>query len=242
MGYELALGDRLEIMIGEHRCVSDVQEITPRGRLVVSMPMYRSMIVPLQEGEMIQLSYYRTGGMFSFTAQITQRYRDGALDLMELEFNSPISKYQRRDYVRLDTVIPVSVRLIALPERLEVGSPEETLRMLCDRRYVGAPRPLIEGEAVYPCYTVDLSGGGVRFASNEKFNADALVECTLRLEESSEVTVDGQVVRVDEQISRAPAYRVSAKFVGIDERTRRKIIKYIYEQEVRQRQRVADAG
>ncbi len=237
MSYEFSLGDRLEVMIGENRCVSDVQEITQAGHLIISAPMYRSMLVPLLEGELLHVVYYRTGGMFSFVAQLTRRFREGQVDLAELALKSPISKYQRRDFVRIDTVIPVSVRLIARPEHVVERSVDETLRMIYDQRYVGVPRPLMDGEEVYSCYTLDLSGGGARFSTRETFAPGALVECTFHLTEDSDVTADGQVVRVDSDTVPAPVNRVSVQFVNMDERIRRKFIKYIFDKQVKLNQR-----
>ncbi len=233
MDYELMLGDKLEVLIGEHRCVSDVQEITEDGHLIISAPMYRSMVVPLLEGELLHVVYYRKAGMFSFVAQLIRRYREGEADLVELALKSPISKYQRRDFVRLDTVIPLSVRLIARPQHVVARSVDEILRMIYDQRYVGVPRPLGEGEEIYSGYTIDISGGGVRFASRESFETGALVECTLHLSESNEVTVDGQIVRQDSEGNAGQEFRASIQFVNIEERIRRKIIKHIFDQQAK---------
>jgi c-di-GMP-binding flagellar brake protein YcgR len=237
MGHELALGDRLEVVIGVFNCVSDVQEIARRGRLVISAPMYRSMTVPLTDEETVQVSYYRNGGKYSFVAKVAGRYRDGDLQLVELDVRSPVSKYQRREFVRMDTAIPLTVRLVALPEHIAQRTTDEILHMLCDRRYVGVPRPPLEGEELYSCCTVDLSGGGVSFAGQERFKPGALVECTFHLGEKGDVTADGQIVRVEQGSGRRPGWRVSAQFVNIEESIRRKFIKYIFDRQEALRQR-----
>lgn len=236
MNYELRLGERLEIMIGENRCACDVQEITEDGLLILSAPTYRGMMVPLLPGELLHVLYYRQSGMFSFIARLVRRFQEQELDLIELDLKSPISKYQRRDFVRLSTVLPVTLRLIAAPERLVDRTVDEVLRLIYDQRYVGIPRPLLEGEEVYKCYTLDLSGGGAQFSTNESFENGSLMECTFHTG-SGDLTVDGQIVRVDVNRNESPQYRMGVHFVNIDERIRRKIIKFIFEEQARGHQK-----
>ncbi len=227
---QLILGERVDVAIGEKKCISSVQEITEAGTLILSCPMYRSALIPLPEGELLHIIYYRPSGMFSFVALSTRRFREGALDLIEVELKSPISKYQRRDFVRFDTVLPVSVRLIASTDHIAERSLEDTLRLLYDQRYVGIPRPLLPGEEIYKCYTIDISGGGARFSTEEHFEVGSLLECSFALRDGLDVTVDAQTVRADSDIATGRC-RVSTRFVNMDERIRRKIIKYIFDRQ-----------
>ncbi|MDR0381824.1 MAG: PilZ domain-containing protein [Oscillospiraceae bacterium] len=237
MNGELGLGERLEIMVGEKRCVSDIQELPKEGILILSAPTHRGVPLALPEGEMLHVTFYRAGGMFSFMARLRRRFKEGTLSLVEVELCSPISKYQRREFVRLETVLPLSVRLLATPEQFAGRTVEEMLRRICDRRYEGIPRPLRPGERIYACHTIDLSGGGARFAAEENFEKGALLECTFSLKGRESLTADGHVVRVEEQESEGPRYRVSVRFVNMEERLRRNIIKYIFGEQSKERQK-----
>jgi hypothetical protein len=135
---ELGLGERLEIKIGEKRCVSDIQEFPKEGVLILSAPTYRGVVVPLRKEELLHVTFYRPGGMFSFMARLGRRFHEGTLALIEAEMCSPISKYQRRDFVRLETVLPVSVRVLAAPEQFAGLTVEEMLAQICDRRTRGS--------------------------------------------------------------------------------------------------------
>ena len=236
MEHDLEMGDRLEVTIGGRGCVSDVQEITYQGNLVISMPMYRIAIVPLKGGEMLQISYYRAGGMYSFMARATRCYRDGGIELVEIEIVSPISKYQRREFIRVDAVIPLDVRLVALPEDIMERTNDEILRMMYDARFVGVPRPLSPGEIIQKCHTIDLSGGGACFVSREQTKRGSLIECTFHLREDTDITADAQIVRADRDIGSKPNWRASVQFVGIDERVRRSLINFIIDRRDKQRQ------
>ena len=231
MEHNLELGDRLEVNIGGKGCVSDLQEISPRGNPVISAPMYRITRVPISEGEMLRVSYYRGGGVYSFMARVAGRFKDGGVDLVELEVKSAISKYQRREFVRLDTAAPLDARLIALPENILERSAQELLQALCDTRFLGRPRPPVENETIYRCQTINVSGGGACFASQENMKRGSLLECTFHLDEAGDVTADGQIVRTDRVLSPRSEWWVSIQFVNIDESIRRRFIKYIVDRQ-----------
>ena len=235
MDYDLALGERLDIIIGERRCASNVQEITRGGTLIVSSPTFRSVNVPVYEGDLINLIYFRQSGMFSFVASILRCFRDENISLCEIEIKSPISKYQRRDFVRYEKVLPVRVSLLASAETIAEMSVEETLRRIFDRRYMGMPR---EGD--YPsedCLTLDISGGGLRFTSRASYEKNSLLECTITFGEEDEITVDALVMRIESSTSGHP-WRVGVQFVNIEERLRRKIIRYIFNEQVKDRKKL----
>ena len=235
MDYDLTLGERLDVVIGERRCVSNVQDITREGTLIISAPTFRSVSVPIPDGELINLVYFRQSGMFSFVAAVRRHFDDGNIPLCEIEVKSPISKYQRRDFVRYDTVLPIRVCILASAETLSEMSVEETLRRIFDRRYMGMPR-----EEDFPredCLTLDISGGGLRFSARGRYEKNSLLECTIAFESEGNVTVDALVMRVEESSSGLP-WRVGVQFVNVEERLRRKIIRFIFNEQVKERQRV----
>ncbi len=235
MDYDLSLGERLDVLIGERRCISNVQEITREGTLIISAPTFRSVTVPIREGELVNVVYFRQSGMFSFVAALLRRFVSGELEFCEIEIKSPISKYQRRDFVRFETVIPVKVSVLADADVLAKMSIEETLKVIFDRRYMGLPRPN-ESEAD-ECLSLDISGGGIRFASKEPYEKNTLLECTLEFQKDDSMTVDVLVVRSEQPLKGEP-HRIGAQYVNIEERLRRRIIKYIFEEQVKERQKL----
>ncbi|MCL2748066.1 MAG: flagellar brake protein [Oscillospiraceae bacterium] len=230
MEHDLALGERLEITIGGRGCISDVQGVSTRGNPVISLPMYRITTVPLKGGETLQISYFRENGIYSFLAKVLRRMHDGALELLEIEIKSPTSHHQRRESIRVDMAVPLDVRLIALPEHILQHSNDEILRLLCDARFAGIPRPPIEGEEIYRCQTLDLSSGGARFMSQQKWKRGSLLECTFHLEGREDISADGQILRAEQYVGRVTNWQVGVQFVNVDERIRRRFIKYIQDQ------------
>ena len=235
MEYDLTLGERLDVVIGERRCISNVQEITREGTLVISAPTFRSTRVPVKADDLLNMIYYRASGMFSFIAAVTRIFDEGSLSLMEVEIRSPISKYQRRDFVRFETVIPLSLVTLASPEAVKNMPVDDTLRMIYDRRFSGSARP--GSTPPVEALSLDISGGGLRFACRQDFERDTLIECTLMLSEESSITADAIVVRNDINREGGARFHIGCRFVNIEERIRRRIIKYIFEEQVKRRQK-----
>lgn len=236
MDYDLKLGERLDIILGEHRCVSKLVEITKEGTMIITEPIYRSETITIMPENLINIIYYRTSGMYSCTVVVARRIIDNDQVLLEIEIRSPISKYQRRDFVRFETVIPVQAAFLASAEEVESMSAREILRYLYDKRFMGIQRDE-DGEKLYEGTTLDISGGGTRFALSHYFELGTMVEITLTLNEDTIITVDGQIVRVDENYVTGLRYMYGTKFVNIEERIRRQIIRYIFDEQVKRRQK-----
>ena len=233
MYYDITLGERVDVVIGEKKCISDVQDITHEGTLVIAQPIYKGTLMPILNGELVQIVYYRSGGMLSFLAQIKAQFQEGEAALLELEIKSPISKYQRRDFVRWDTALPMKVRVLAHADQVRDNSVDEILRRLYDKRYVGIPRPEEAGVMAEACTSLDLSGGGMRFTAADVYEANALIECALQLGKNEVLAVDALVIRTDVEAGGTPV--ISVRFVNVDERVRRRIVKYIFDEQIKQR-------
>lgn len=90
---------------------------------------------------------------------------------------------------------------------------------------------------------LDFSGGGIRFISQEKYNKEDLIVIRLKISYDDEYKIYSVVSRV---ISSIPAkngrenieHRV--EFVDLDSKIREEIIRYIFREERKQRQKSLD--
>ena len=235
MDYDLQLGEYFDILIGERRCASNLQEITPAGTMILSAPTFRSTPLPIEKGRRVTLVYYRPSGMYSCTVEITRRFVENKLPFVEAELRSPVQKYQRRDFVRFETMLPVSMALIAGGDKVRASSVKDILRSVYDFRCVGMPRPGLS--APVSGMTMDISGGGARISSDAEFGQDALVECTFTLDDDSQITVDTQILRCNKMTDGHKKFQLSTSFVEIEEKIRQKIIKYIFDEQIKRRRK-----
>jgi c-di-GMP-binding flagellar brake protein YcgR len=205
MGLEITLGDKLEVLIGEKRCASMVQGLRRSGSLLLSPPTYRTVKIPLHPGEKIQVILYRELGMYSFIAQVNKRLIEGELEMLDVSVVSPVSKYQRRDFVRFETALTLHIT-----------------------RLSGAGEPLV-GK------TIDISGGGLRFRSDIYFQKDSSFRVTLFLGQGVEFSAPAAAIRCDEDRAGELRFITCAEFEDLTEAKRKQIIKYIFDSQLRRR-------
>ncbi|MDD3839689.1 MAG: flagellar brake protein [Clostridia bacterium] len=73
----------------------------------------------------------------------------------------------------------------------------------------------------------DISGGGIRVVSNQKFDQDSIVFCDIKTEHLNGELIKGKVIRsnkIDDHY-----YETAFKFIDIDTTKRESIIKFIFE-------------
>lgn len=75
-------------------------------------------------------------------------------------------------------------------------------------------------------YLIDLSGGGLRFSAEEKYVANDMLLVTIKTN-TEELTLPVKVVRIINNEDKS--YKVSCEYHEITEKTRDKIVAYIFE-------------
>ncbi len=225
---EMRPGERLELEHGGLRYISTVAALEPEGTVLVSVPLLRRSCLSLQPGETVSAFYFRSTGIFSFLARMAGVIREGEEERFRLELRSPISKHQRRDFIRFEAVMPVTVRILSREAELIPVDGSDPPRFTVSPPGPGEPEPVEE-----PCHSLDLSGGGLRFLTSARIPEGAVLECRLPLAE--ETTVWGYVSGVEEPPGSEPRYVVRLRFVDVTDRQRQNILRHIYQEQIRQR-------
>jgi c-di-GMP-binding flagellar brake protein YcgR len=135
-----------------------------------------------------------------------------------------LRKYQRREYYRFSCALEMCSRSL---EEEEVQAIEER------SPYVLQPNLPIKRSVI-----VDISGGGLRFMSNQKYETGSLIYCSYSLVTDKEVKryeIVGKVLAVKELENRPGTYEHRVQYYGLDVNTREEIIKFIFEEERKSR-------
>ena len=211
MGIPLILGEKLHLYIltGERKrspkMISQVMECPGDDTFIIAMPMLEGRLVPVQTDREIRLAYYRENGVYEFTERVVGR-SGGKLPSLRVKALSGPVKSQRREYYRLNTVLPVNI--VIEPEGEE-----------------DAPR-------VVKCLTLDISAGGMRLASGRGMKKDSPLTCELKLP-GKVLTLKATVIRSTAVYNEEYSYEIGVQFVELDEKVRKEIIGYIFEQQIR---------
>ena len=201
---------------------SRVYDIVSEDEIQVNMPFIDGHIVLLEIGDDYDLCFYSGNGLYQCYARVTDRYKANNVYVLCLELTSPLRKFQRREYYRLNCILNMKCR--------EVGDKEyDDMKMKQnDVSFINTDLILEDG------VIVDISGGGAKFISDRKFDRDTKILFMFNLNIGGRLTeyeVIGRIILSEEMEGRPGEYRNHVQFVNIKDRDREGIIRYIFEEE-----------
>ncbi|MDE7030806.1 MAG: flagellar brake protein [Lachnospiraceae bacterium] len=201
---------------------TSVYDILDDGRLELVMPMEQTKLVLLPIGGEYDVCFYAHKGMYRADVRIADRRKVNGIYVLVVELVSNLHKFQRREYYRFNCVIDMTARAMTRQE--------------CDAFVQGHMTVLEENMA--RGVIVDISGGGTRFVSRHKFEEGSTILmrfCLPTAENERAFLLAAKVVFSGEIENRANEYEVRVKFEYIDTATREQIIKFIFDEERKNR-------
>ena len=211
---------------------SQVLDIKENGNFEIAMPTEKGKLILLPLGVRFEFVFYSyTGGLYKSIGQIVERYKKDGFYMLEVQLRTALEKFQRREYYRYSCTMDFSFYTLD-EEQMEMDSSDEILR------------DLMEGEfKATPCHgvMVDLSGGGMKFRSQYELKPGEKVLVMLRLTNDKmdrQFPIVGKVIACIEVHTPARVlYESRVKFHIEDNKIREEIIRYIFEEERKIRQK-----
>lgn len=226
----LSLGDRLELQTLEHVrqdnddskrvYLSQINDILSEDRLEISMPMEKSKLILLPVDTEYDMTIYTKQGLYQCFVRVVDRYKSDNMYLLVVELTSNLRKNQRREYYRFSCALEMCSRNL---EEEEIQAIESKV-----------PYALVPGLPLKRSVIADISGGGLRFLSNQKYEPDSMLYCSYHLVINNVrklYEVVGKVLFVREMENRPGIYEHRVKYVNMEEEKREEIIKFIFQEE-----------
>ena len=198
---------------------SKVFDILSSERLEILMPYEQRKLVLLPVDTEYTMYFYVENGIMECSARIVDRYKTSNTFILVVELLTPLRKYQRREYYRYSCALELETREISEEERTFLDT------------------PLMEFVQELPLeksVIVDISGGGLRFISRQRYKEGTLLYCKYNLsddEEQKMYEIVGRVLHVMPLEKRPGYFEHRIQYHNIDNRKREEIIRYIFEQE-----------
>lgn len=208
---------------------SQVQEVISEDTLEILMPMEQSKLVLLPVDYEYDITFYTSNGLYQCFARIIDRYKSNNIYILVAELTSNLRKFQRREFYRFSCALEMCARTL---ERNEVEAIEER------RPYVLQPGLPLKRSVI-----VDISGGGLRFMSSQRYEPESLLYCSydlLKNGERKKYEVVGKVLGVKELDNRPGTFEHRVQYYNLSEGTREEIIKFIFEAERKSRRNEHD--
>lgn len=240
----IAIGDKVDIRVvseienAEHTGVmphvykSQVLDFFDNGEIEISMPSEGGKIILLHLGLRYEFIFYSNGGLYRCYGQILERYKTDNQYMLRIAFNTQLSKIQRREYYRLSCVMDTTFYEIS--EEMAMTKKTDEIEQII-RSEVGYTDNEKKGAIL------DISGGGVRFVSEENLEVDSylLMYICLGTDSSAlEYPIVSRVIRSSKVENAVPIkYEHRVEFLLKDSKVRENIIRFIFTEERKSRKR-----
>lgn len=236
------LGDKVDIRLAQqmaqvedievetHVYKSQVNDITEDGELEITMPIENGKVLLLHLGVRYEFVFYTETGLYHSIGQIKERYKRENIYVLLIELHSSLKKLQRREYYRHSCLMDVQFYTI-FKEDIDTKTVEQIYQGLCnDNIKEKQKRGMI----------LDLSGGGIRVVGDDKLESDSYLLLVLSLcNETMEKKyfIKGHVVTSEQMVNQQNRFETRIEFIFQDKKIQEEIIRYIFEQERKGRQR-----
>lgn len=204
MSIKFIVNSRVEVIDDTEVYKSTIQNETDET-IAISLPVKDGVYITPQIGESIQFYYYSDTHVYKVDAVVLGRTIENAVPLIILGEFKNIMRIQRRQFVRVSAAL--NMKFVKVTES-EIDSEVD-----------------YSSKSIYKGILLDISGGGFRLGTSEKLNLKELIEADLPIEDER-IKVLGEVVRVEKQQDNIYYYGI--KYINIEERTRDKIIRFIF--------------
>ncbi len=215
----------------EDHFVSGIHDIEEDGTLELDMPMQGGKVVLVPMGIRYEFIFTMDRRLYKAEADIVGRFRKDGFSLLKAKLTSDIEKFQRREYYRLDLLLPLDY--VSLDERAGQLQSMSEIRQLMDGRD-GAP---IIGSGTI----VNISGGGLRFTTKDDLDEAPFLFLRFGIEVGGEqrlVVLIGEILHDKEKEKKEEkmhSYRVRMHYK--DTKSQEQIIRFIFEQERKMRKK-----
>lgn len=242
----LSVGDRVEMkryslseFPGETPRLYNSQliDITSDSKLNISVPMESGRIVPLEVGGRYELRFITTTGMYVCKAEITNRCKQGNIFYLVMLILSELRKDQRRQYFRLEKIMPLSYHVLTAEEQSLLALITED-----DFKDDFEKRTTINHLRDFRTQDIDgvisnISAGGIKFQSDSPMEAGDLIRLKLLLDELDTEPLDlfACVIASNRVVNGNMNNEHRIEFFNINRETREKIVKYVFNEERKQR-------
>ena len=227
-------GDKIDIrnlhQNGDKIYKSNVFDFLGKDEIEITMPTDNGKMVLFNQDSQFEFIFYTAAGMYKCEAVVTDRYKRGNFFLISIELLTPLKKYQRREYYRLECLLDFVYYKITD----ELAALETNEQLIAE---LSKPENILERKMAR---AKDLSGGGSRFMTLEPLEIGEKVLSVLHL---SNDKIDRTFCLVTEVVGCDPVkdmknrWIVRGKYIYKDIKERDLVVSYVFEEDRRLRKK-----
>ena len=195
---------QLQVGEGAEWLPSLVVDFREGEELVVGIPTVRGVEVPVEQGDRLAIQTMHPDGIRRFSSEVLHR-RNLPAPCLYLKWpdDEQVERIQRRQHVRVQTLVPTTVR----------------------RKGGAESRRSIEGS------TTSLSAGGARLSLPVPLAVNSYVDVELHLPEQRTLVCGARVVTSGEAKNqpRSRGFWAALQFIGVQHEARRELTRFVFD-------------
>ncbi|MGB8452116.1 MAG: flagellar brake protein [Anaerocolumna sp.] len=245
----VSIGDKLELkslsfstkkIQNEKIYKSQLLDFNDDDTASILMPIEGGRVIPLTIGNKYSLCFFTKKGLYQCNSVITDRARINNVYVLTVQFTSELEKFQRRQYYRLEYLLEFKYYLIS---DMEIS----IMNKLQNNNFNGEEEKQNYIDTLgnlkkewFSGTILDISGGGARFVSNQNHEHNNMMQMTLEFDNglgTKTFNIQAMIISSGKMINRLGFYEHRVQFIDILREERESIIKFIFEEERRQRKK-----
>ncbi len=248
VGDIVTIGDKLDLISlsfsmksieDEKIYKSQVLDFISEDTLSILMPIEGGRVIPLNVGARYSLCFYTKKGLYQCKSVITDRGRSDNVYVLTVQITSQLEKYQRRQFYRLEYLLEIKYRIlsdmeISIMNKLRNNNYEKAEQQGFINSLDALQKDRLSGTIL------DISGGGARFVSEQNHERGNILEMFMEFDNSlgsKDFIIQALILSSNRMVNRQGFYEHRVQFRDISKEEREAIIKFIFEEERRQRKR-----
>jgi c-di-GMP-binding flagellar brake protein YcgR len=201
-----------------------VYDIQNEDHVEIVMPFEGTKLVLLPIDGEYDVCFFSKGGVYRTTLRVIDRKKDDVgIYILIAELTGNLHKFQRREYYRFNCLVDMKARTLTEEEI-------ENIKKGFHRRVMDAP--------MQKAVIVDISGGGARFVSETEYEENSNIRMDFALSivgRDKPFELVANVLYCKKMENKPGYFENRVKFEYINSSTREEIIKYIFDEERRNR-------
>ncbi len=244
----LQIGNKMEIQLVKGRTlnpedeapvyISQFMEWSDATTAIIALPFYKGQLVALQMDGVYLLRFFTKNGLYQCKAVVVNRARKlNNIAVAELKFVSALEKFQRRQFYRMNCIMPVKYAVITPAQSDLYFEWKNTL----SKEYRMEIQEKIDAQNItFQMGTaLDISGGGIRFNSTVQNQPDDMLVLMPDFPEQVQHRVPflfGRVISSRKILNKEQSvYDNRVEFIRIRSSEQELIITYIFQEERKRR-------
>lgn len=146
----------------DKKYVSSIHEVIDDETLVITNPMQKARLVPMHPGETYNVYFFVNLKIYEAEAVVVKNVSDGRFRNVKIRLNKQPKKYERRQFFRLETTMDLAY--------LHLTAENSSLFKIAVQK-----NALLQMDGFKKGTTLDVSGGGVRYTSEEQLPVGGLL-------------------------------------------------------------------